>query len=147
MKPLFIFLTMLASFFTMSSFATEPTVSPLVLKSFQSRFADVKEVDWSVSATYYKAEFAFDGQVISAFFDTDGELMAMTRNITSLQLPIALQTELKKEHAGYWVTDLFEVVNESGTQYYVALENSDSKVVLKATVDSGWNTFQKSKKD
>ncbi len=146
MKPLFILLTVLSSMFTTATFAADGKVSPEVLESFNSTFANAKEVDWTVSDKFYKAHFALDGQYVTAFYNIDGEMMAITRNISSRQLPLTLQTSLKKDYNNYWITDLFEVANNEGTSYYITLETADAKVVLKSNNNSAWSTFQKTKK-
>lgn len=146
MKPLFILLTVAASFFTKTSSANDEVVSPLILKCFESSFSNAKEVDWSLTKSLYKASFTLDGQYISAFYNNDGSLLAMTRNISSAQLPIVLQTSLKKEFTRYWISDLFEIANEEGTSYYVTLENAGSKLVLKSTNNTAWAKYLKKQK-
>jgi hypothetical protein len=60
-----------------------------------------------------------------------------------IDLPISLQSSLKKGYEGYWISDLFEVSNNEGTNYYITMENADSKVVLKSTSGGNWNNFKK----
>ncbi len=72
--------------------------------------------------------------------------MAMTRNITTSQLPIALQTTIKNEYTAFWISDLFEIANEEGTSYYITLENADTKLVLKSTNNAAWSKYQKNHK-
>lgn len=153
MKPLFIFLTIATTAFSSASFANssnpkpvEPRVAPAVIRSFENTFTAAKEADWTVAENFYKVEFAMSGQYVTAFYSTNGNLMGVTRNITSLQLPLTLQAELKKEYQDLWITDLFEVANEDGTHYYVTLENSETKIILKGSADSKWSTYQKSRK-
>ena len=153
MKPLFIFLTALTMGMTTSSFANpdkpnpEGTkVVPAVLKSFANTFTNAQEVDWSASNNFYKVMFTMSGQYVTAFYSNDGSLMGLTRNLSSTQLPLSLQADLKKEYGDYWISDLFEVANDEGTYYYVTLENSDTKVVLKGSANSEWNIYQKSRK-
>lgn len=153
MKPLFIILTIATTAFSSASNANstnpkpiEPRVAPSVIKSFENTFTSVQEVDWTVSNNFYKVEFAMSGQYVTAFYGTDGSLLGVTRNISSLQLPITLQTELKKNYQDYWITDLFEVSNDEGTNYYVTLENSETKIILKGSAATNWNTYQKSRK-
>lgn len=146
MKRLLVTFTIVFAFASFSSFAGEIKVSKEVLASFQSSFKNAKEVDWTVSEKFYKADFALDGQRISAFYDGKGELIAMTRNLTAPELPLVLQTSLKKQVQDMWISDLFEVSNGEGTTYYVTLENADTKTVLKAGVNSDWSQFQKSRK-
>ena len=130
MKPLFILLATLSSLFSQAENPVE--ISTRVLKSFESSFKGAREVDWSVSTSYVKAQFALDGQYINAYYNPEGDLIALTRNITASQLPVMLQAELKKETTDYWISDLFEVSNDDGTSYYVTLENADQKLVLKS---------------
>jgi len=146
MKPLFILLTVIASFFVKPSSANDEVVIPAVLKSFQNSFAHAKEVNWSLSQTLYKAQFVLDGLYINAFYSSDGSLVAMTRNISSSQLPIALQTSMKKEYSAFWISDLFEIANEEGTSYYITLENATTKLIMKSNNNSAWTKFQKSQK-
>ena len=67
----------------------------------------------------------------------------MTRNISSLELPISLQANLKNNYSKYWISDLFEVSNQEGTSYYITMENADSKIVLKSSGNGRWNTYKK----
>jgi hypothetical protein len=146
MKPLFILLTVIASFFSKTSSANDDVVSNAVLKSFQSSFANAKEIDWSFNKSLYKARFTLDGLHIIAYYNSEGSLVAMTRNISSSQLPIALQTTIKKEYTAFWISDLFEIANEDGTSYYITLENAKTKLVLKSTNNAAWSKFQKDQK-
>ena len=121
-------------------------MNPAALESFNSSFKNATEVNWTITATYAKADFAMNGQYVAAYYDITGKLIALTRNISSLQLPITLQASLKNSYENYWISDLFEVANDEGTYYYVTLENSDTKVVLKGSANSEWSTYQKSRK-
>jgi hypothetical protein len=144
MKVLFILLASLGSLFAKA----DPTdaVDPVVLKAFETNFSKAKEVDWTVTTNFYKAQFALDGQYINAFYNSDGALLAITRNITTNQLPVMLQAELKKETEKYWVSELFEITTEEGTSYFVALENADAKIVLKSSDSLDWESYSKSRK-
>jgi hypothetical protein len=146
MKRLLVTLTIALSMISLSSFASgEETVSAKALESFKSSFRTATEVTWSVSDNYYKAKFSLNGQYVSAYYDEQGKMIALTRNISSLQLPIALQAELKKGYDSYWITDLFELANEEGTSYYITLEDADTKIVLKSS-GTEWTTYQKQRK-
>ena len=147
MKSVVIALTLVASVFTKSSFANNGTdVAPEVLRAFQTTFAAAKDADWSMTSDLYKVQFAMEGQYITAFYRADGTIAAVTRHIPSLQLPVNLQTSLKNEYKTYWISELFELSNEEGVQYYVTLENADTKLVLKSSAGT-WNSFEKIRKD
>ena len=145
MKRLVLTLTIALSLISMSSFAAdENSVSDAAIKSFNSSFKSAKEINWSVSNNLYKASFSLNGQYVAAYYNADGQMIGMTRNISSLQLPITLQAQLKKNYEGYWISDLFEMANEEGTSYYITVENADTKLVLKSTFNSNdWGNFKK----
>lgn len=143
MKKIILMLAITIS--TLSAFAGEE-VNPRVLASFKNEFASAKEVAWTVTADYFKAEFTFNGQYVNAFYNTDGELMGLTRNITSLDLPMNLQASLKKSYEDFWISDLFEITRSNNTGYYITLENADTKIVLKATAGEDWSIYKKVKK-
>lgn len=144
MKRLLVTLTIALSFISLSSFANGE-VSPRAIKSFNSSFKSATEVKWTVNDNYFKADFALNGQYVSAYYDEEGNMKALTRNISSLQLPIALQADLKKNYDSYWISDVLEVANEDGTSYYITLETADTQLILKSNSGS-WNTFKKQRK-
>jgi hypothetical protein len=144
MKRLLLTLTIALSFISLSSFANDE-VSPRAIKSFNTSFKNATEVKWTITDNYFKADFALNGQYVSAYYDTEGAMIAITRNISSLQLPIALQADLKKSYDAYWISDVIEVANETGTAYYITLETADTQLVLKSEGDS-WNNFKKQRK-
>jgi hypothetical protein len=146
MKLSVIILTAVLSFATITSKAADGKISAVVLNSFNTSFANASEIKWTVTADYYKADFSYNGIYISAFYDGTGEMMAMTRNLSPVQLPMSLQSSVKKHAAGYWISDLFEINNESGTTYYITLENADSVVIMKAGLGGDWTTYKKQTK-
>ena len=125
------------------AFAGDENVNPKVLNAFKDEFTTAKEVEWTAGSNYYKAAFTFNGNHVFAFYNLDGELMGLTRYISSLDLPINLQKDLKKDYSDYWISDLFEVANNSGTSYYITLENAGKKIVLKAADGNDWTMFKK----
>jgi hypothetical protein len=125
--------------------AENANVDSQVLNAFKNEFNAAQEVKWTESSDYYKASFIFNGQYVAAFYSHDGELMGITRYITSLELPVKLQTSLKKNYSAYWISDLFEVSNSEGVAYYVTLENADKKIVLKSAGNS-WDVYKSTEK-
>ena len=146
MKPLFILMMTVSSFFATTSNATD-IVSPKALRSFETTFSTATEAAWTITANYYRVEFMLNGQTLNAFYNEEGKLVGVSRNINSLQLPIILQTELKKEFSKYWITDLFEMSTDNGAEYYVTIEDADTKTILKSsTTSSSWMLYNKLKK-
>ena len=129
-----------------SAYANDDKVSPRVLKSFNSEFSYAREVQWEAGENYFRAAFTMNEQRVFAFYNTDGELLSIGRYISTLQLPINLFSDLKNDYAKYWVSDLFEVSNGNGVQYYATLETADIKLVVHSSNGGKWSTYSKSKK-
>lgn len=141
-----IILTLAIALSSFAVFAKDVKVSTAVLNSFNSEFADAKDVQWSSGTGFYKASFMYNDQYVTAFYGFDGQMLGVARNISSLDLPLNLQSSLKKDYSGRWITELFEVSNEEGTHYYITLEQADSKVTLKSSNGSKWSVYKKSTK-
>ncbi len=121
-------------------------VNQLAVKSFKSDFASATNITWEQKKNFTRATFTMEGQIFYAYYGNNGELQAVVRNITAAQLPITLLTDMKKDYASYQVTDLFEMVVDGATTYYVTLETNEKKVVLRSNGASYWETFSKEKK-
>jgi CRISPR/Cas system-associated exonuclease Cas4 (RecB family) len=141
-----IIMTLAIALSTVAAFAGEENVSPKVLDAFKNEFNTAKEVEWTAGADYYKAAFTYNDKPVFAFYNMDGELLGLTRYISPVDLPLSLQTSLKKQYSSYWISDLFEVAKNGGTNYYMTLENGNSKIVVKASGDSDWASYKKTVK-
>lgn len=140
MKKMIMTLAIVASSFL--AFAGGGKVNEHVLNAFNTEFTGAKDVKWIESDDYYKADFVFNGQYVSAFYSIAGELMGVTRYISSLDLPENLQTKLKSDYEDFWITGLSEVSTEEDTYFYIILENADSKVVMKSN-GKKWSVIKK----
>jgi len=132
-----------------SAFATgnEGTVNQEARNSFKRDFSMASNVSWEQKNGYTRATFSLNGQILYAYYSNTGDLTAVVRNIVSDQLPISLLTDLRKDYTGYWITDLFEISSNNQTTYYVTLENSDKKIVLKSEGADYWGVYSKEKKE
>ena len=52
---------------------------------------------------------------------------------------------LKKKYEGFWISDLFEASKNDSTNYYITVENADTKIILNSS-GTGWNVYNKIKK-
>ena len=142
-------MTMLVMVFTLSTtyaFTGEEAINKQALSSFKSEFAYATDAKWTLGNNYFKVSFTMNQQQLFAFYDLKGEFMAVTRYISTFQLPINLQTELKKDYSEFWVSDLFEMADKTGTSYFITVENADTKIVLQSNDGIDWTTFKKSRK-
>ena len=143
MKRLFILLALVGSSFFMSSYANETKMSPTVLQAFQATFENAQDITWEQVGVLYKASFVLDGRHNAAFYNSNGELVAVTRNLASTQLPKQLQASLKKEMQGRWIAELFVVSIEDEDTYYVTLQNAEGAVMLKSVSAKKWVVYQR----
>ena len=130
-----------------TAFANKPeNVSYKVEAAFHQEFGQAKDVNWQKTDSYYKAIFKMNNEVVNAYFTHDGELLGIIRNILSTQLPLNLQTSLRKEYEGYWITELFEFARPDSNGYYITIQNADEVITLQSTDGSSWSTYSKAKK-
>lgn len=140
-----IILTLAIAISSIASFAAgeETVVNATIQNAFNKEFAGATDVAWTIGKSSYKASFVMNNQRLMAYYTTDGELMGITRNLSSLDLPLNLQTGLKKSYNDYWISDLFEVSNNDGSSYYITLEKADESVVLESSNGSKWTVYKK----
>jgi hypothetical protein len=138
----FVFITGISSAFANG----KGEVNDKIIKTFQKEFAGAQDVQWVTTKEFVKATFTLNEQVVYAYYSREGNLLGVTRNILSGQLPINLLTDLKKNYNNYWITDLFEMATKGENMYYLTLENSDHKLVLKSNGTTGWEVFSKERK-
>jgi len=147
MKKITIMLAMMLTLCTTWAFTGEKSVNETALTAFKMDFAGATGANWYADNDYYKVTFTLNDQRLFAFYSTDGEFIAVTRYISSVQLPLFLQNSLRKFYRNAWVSDLYEVATKNGTNYYVTLENANTKTVLKSVNGRDWSVYQKNKKD
>jgi len=132
---------------TSASAANDGGNRPNVQASFKNDFANAMDISWQPAKAYSKVTFKLNDQILFAYYSNEtNELLAVERNISSLQLPINLFTSLKKEYKEYWISDLFEMAAQENTSYYVTMENSQETVVLMATGSGEWTVYSRTRK-
>lgn len=148
MKTRIFTLVLVALAFTTSSFASgiKLDVGRKVLTSFSSKFSSASEVTWSRTENYVKASFKMDGQYLYAYYMPAGDLIGVARNIPSTQLPLSLQSNLKDDYQGTWISELFEFSTQDETIYIATIENADEKMTIKSTTGHSWGIASRSKK-
>lgn len=139
-------LTLAIAVSTFSAFAGEDDVNPKVLNAFKTEFSTADDVKWTTGSNYFEAKFIYKGKYLFAYYDIDGLLLGVTRYISPVDLPLSLQKSLSEHSNDYWISDLMEVAKNNETIYYVTLENSDTKMILKSTDTYGWSFYKKVKK-
>jgi hypothetical protein len=147
MKKLFssksaFFLAILLTGVSSFSFANSPAREDKdVPNAFHRYFRKAEVLSSEVLAKFTVVTFKLNNEIESAYYGQSGQLLAITRNIVSSQLPADLQAELKSDYGGYWITELFELNADGQSGYYIALENADTRLTLHATADGVWEVY------
>lgn len=139
-------LTLAIAVSALSAFAGEEKVTSIVLNAFNNEFTTAKEVEWTAGNNYYKATFKYNTMYVFAFYSTEGELLGLTHYLSPVDLPMSLQNNIQKEYKDYWISDLFEMVKDGTTSYYITLEKSDKTIILQSSGGNEWSTVKKIKK-
>ncbi len=129
-----------------SSFATPTDKTDRIKASFQKDFKKAELMGIETNSNYNKLTFKMNDIVLYAFYSDNGELLAVTRNIISNQLPIQLLLDLKRDYSNYWITDLFEFNGDGTNSYYVTVENADSVITLRANSSENWQVYSRKNK-
>ncbi|MFT4023058.1 MAG: hypothetical protein QM664_04640 [Flavihumibacter sp.] len=121
-------------------------ITPGIETAFYKEFSNAKDANWTKFQNYYRVQFTLNDRIFFALQNLNGEVIGFYRNILSTQLPIQLEAGLKKNYNQYWISELFELVQDNQTFYYVTLENANNTVTLKSENGADWSSFQQSKK-
>jgi len=113
--------------------------------SFKTDFRNADVIEAKTKTNFTEVNFALNGQIMTAFYAIDGHLLAVTRNLVSSQLPVSLLMNFKKHYSDYWITDLFELSRDSESTYYLTLENSETKTILRSNGET-WETYSTTRK-
>ena len=131
---------------TIVSFAkTVDSVKGEINASFKKNFRNAQLMSTETHQAFTKLTFKMNDAIMFAFYNNSGELLAVTRNITSSNLPMNLLLSLKNDYSAYWITELFEFTGDNAGCYYVSLESADGKVTLRSNGD-GWEVYSRAKK-
>jgi hypothetical protein len=77
-----------------------------VIRQFEYEFTDAKEIVWTVTETFEKAEFTVDKVKMAAFYDTNGKYLGHTETVAYNVLPSTAKKQIAREYEGYHVKEL-----------------------------------------
>ena len=125
-----------------TTFANNTTPIPqLIVKQLNQEFQNINNVEWKVTPDYYKASFTVAGNSLEAFFSYNGNLIAQSRKINIDQLPMSLIKEAKQKGFTNEMTELFELLTERGTEYFITF-NTGKETKTYQSNGNGWNYYQ-----
>jgi hypothetical protein len=137
MKKIISIAVILLAFSTANVFAQTKAPSAVV-GSFEHSFTTAEKPTWTAINNLYRVDFTLQNESLTAFFNADGELIASSRNVTPVQLPISLKSSLEKHFGNYTLSSLFEVDQQDGIYYYAKASDKKSEILLKSTSFGDW---------
>jgi len=129
--------------------------SPAIAAEFSKQFAGATDVNWDKIGTLSLAQFHIQKDVVVAYFDADGNLIAQGRKISEQQMPMTLHNDLlavksdrERKSGVLAIGTIFEYLKgDSGyTQYVTSLENDRESIVV-GSFNGKMTVLSKSKKD
>jgi hypothetical protein len=158
MKKLFI-TAAIATLFSASVFAdgtkkakTEVNVSYSVLNQFTADFADASNVVWTVNGSFQKADFISDNAKKTAFYNLQGQFVALTQDVDARAIPAKTQKEIAENYKGYTVNEVIVIQNNTElnpdadeTAYFVDLKNDTKEVLVKITPEANIEFYKQVK--
>jgi hypothetical protein len=107
-----------------TAFATpNPKVTEKVLKAFTETFNTAQDIQWSELNGIYEARFSYNDIITRVRYDEDGNTLKTIRYYYEQQLPLNVQTNIKKQYNGLKVHSVTEVSVDNMIEYHIVLED------------------------
>lgn len=134
MKKTFVTLFALVTIGITASIADPGTnVDPRILSAFQKEFSFAKNVKWQEEGTLARVSFFLNDQMVSAWYNSDAQLVTTARNILYHQVPISVMRSLDKAYEGADILAITEISRNDETYYQIRVEKKGKKYLLKAS--------------
>src|SRR5437868_3408441 len=130
-----------------TAFATgESNISSFVLNSFRQDFKDVSNVTWTTKTDFARAAFIQNHRKMEVFYDREGNLIAISKNIALDELPVNAKRAFAKKYEGFTVKEAIKFNGTGEQSYYLSAENEKESVIVKVDQDEQLSVFEKTKK-
>lgn len=100
-----------------------------VLAAFNKEFSSAMDVEWKLKGTQYKVEFE-TGILFTdheAWYDASGKLILHEEEISTSDLPAAVQASIAKEFPAHRMDDAERITSDGTVSYRLELKSTDAK--------------------
>lgn len=113
---------------------------------FKASFPAAKQVHYkTVGDQLLSVQFVLDSTRMQAFYNEEGEQVAISKVISYQNLPAAAISNIEKRFNGYTPTEVIEMdYSTTGTSYFVSLVNNEQKVIAQVSLKGEISIFRKS---
>jgi hypothetical protein len=130
-----------------SAFATgESKISYFILNSFAHDFKGATNVVWTSKTGLAEASFILNGRKMDVFYNPNGSIYAVSKNIELNELPVSAKRAFAKKYEGYTVKEAIQFEGTDEESYYISAENEKESVIIKVEQNEQLSIFKKTKK-
>lgn len=122
--------------------ANETLATPQAISAFEKQFSAAKDAIWEDFGSVYKVSFWHEGRFTAAYYDANGDMVSLNRNVSMTELPSALKKATTKKLQSAWMSELVYVVSKDEKAYYATFETADNKIIMKSVNNRKWIIFQ-----
>ncbi|WP_143309751.1 hypothetical protein [Chitinophaga vietnamensis] len=132
---------------TLFAEAYETTVSYKIKAAFDESFTGAKDVKWYTEDNKtFTAKFTISNNKVTAFFDTNGDLLATSRYIQQENLPLQVINSMMKKYPDNNVYCVVEYTSGTNVVYMITLVDDQYWTVLRADTAGNLKQFSRLKK-
>jgi hypothetical protein len=124
---------LLLSAYTLFAGPYETTVSKKINQAFSESFSGATNVKWYTDDNKtFTAKFTMSHTKVTAFFGSDGTLLATSRYLKAEQLPLRVISKLNKRYPGNSIYCVVEYTAGENLVYFITLEGETTWTTVKS---------------
>ncbi|GGH62121.1 hypothetical protein HNQ91_001204 [Filimonas zeae] len=113
---------------------------------FKAAYPGATHVHYKTVGDLISVSFMLDHHAMQAFYDIEGEKVAVSKAILFSTLPMRGQEAIKTRYAGYTATEAIEMDSQmEGVCYYISLKNDTRKIVVRLSPNGDLELFKRIK--
>jgi hypothetical protein len=111
--------------------------------NFKTAFPEASNVSWTQKKSFVVISFTEYSQPVQAYFDYDGNKIAVTRNVLLNNLTMPALSAIQKKYIGYdYVGGVEMDHSDDGHSYYVSMQKDTRRVILRVSLDGDMKVFK-----
>ncbi|GGH78010.1 hypothetical protein HNQ91_003975 [Filimonas zeae] len=132
---------------TLVTSAYAADVNDKTLNLFKAAYPGAEKVHYKTVGELVSITFVLNNTSMQAFYNEEGEQVAVSRVIAYKLLPLKAIKVLGNKFCGYTATEVIEMeYKNEDNAYYVSFVNDSQKVIVKVSAGGEVSTFKKSAK-
>ncbi|WP_026209550.1 PepSY-like domain-containing protein [Cytophaga aurantiaca] len=135
MRKLSVFFLLLSAGCASAQEIPQANVPAVVVNAFQQKFPQQVAVEWELKKGLYEAEFEIENLDHNVYIDSTGKIVRYKKEITTNELPAAVNTSIQKNFKGYKIEDIKRIEEATGITYKVELEKGEVERNVTFAVD------------